>query len=104
MVTKNFLSRKDVEISKSEKAKVEISLPGMRDTTYNKFVTRWEKVIDLPVQTLGPLTPLYKTCVRLLKVMPWPYFVLLSVLVVIGLYVVVGSAITILVTILQRGF
>lgn len=76
----------------------------MTDTTYNKFVARWEKVIDLPVQTLGPLTPVYKACVRLLKVMPWPYFVLLSVLVVIGLYVVVGSAITILVTILQRGF
>lgn len=76
----------------------------MTDTTYKKFIARWEEVVDLPVQTLGPLTPVYKTFVRLLKVMPWPYFVLLSVLVVIGLYVVVGSAITILVTILQRGF
>ncbi len=76
----------------------------MSDRTYQKFVARWEKVIDLPVQTLGPLTPLYKASVRLLKVMPWPYFVLLSVVVVIGLYVVVGSAITILVTLLQRGF
>lgn len=76
----------------------------MSDVLYQKFVARWEKVIDLPVQTLGPLTPVYKAFVRLLKVMPWPYFVLLSVLVVIGLYVVVGSAITILVTILQRGF
>lgn len=76
----------------------------MIDRTYQKFVTRWEKVIDLPPQTLGPLTPLYKASVRLLKVMPWPYFVVLSIVVVVGLYVVVGSAITILVTILQRGF
>lgn len=76
----------------------------MRDVTYQKFVARWEKVIDLPPQTLGPLTPLYKTCVRLLKVMPWPYFVLLSIAVVIGLYVMIGSAITILVTLLQKGF
>ncbi len=76
----------------------------MSDRTYQNFVQRWEKVIDLPVQTLGPLTPVYKACVRLLKVMPWPYFVLLSVAVVVGLYVMIGSAITILVTILQRGF
>lgn len=76
----------------------------MNDLTYQKFVARWEKVIDLPPQTLGPLTPFYKTCVRLLKVMPWPYFVFLSIAVVIGLYVVVGSAITILVTLLQKGF
>lgn len=76
----------------------------MSDLLYQKFVRRWEQVIDLPPQTLGPLTPLYKALVRLLKVMPWPYFVLLSIAVVIGLYVLVGSAITILVTILQRGF
>lgn len=76
----------------------------MRDVTYQKFVARWEKVIDLPVQTLGPLTPFYKACVRLLKVMPWPYFVLTATGVVLALYFLIGSAITLLVTILQRGF
>ncbi len=76
----------------------------MRSTTYQKFVKRWEEVTDLPPQTVGPLTPLYKSITRRLKVMPWPALVLCSMVVVIGLYVLIGSAITLLVSILQRGF
>ncbi len=73
-------------------------------TTYQKFVKRWEEVTDLPPQTLGPLTPFYKELARRLKVMPWPLLVLVSLVTVVGLYLLVGSAITLLVTILQRGF
>lgn len=76
----------------------------MSDVTYQKFVARWEKVIDLPVQTLGPFTPLYKVLIRRLKVMPWPYFVLLAAAFVLILYFLIGTTITLLVTILQRGF
>lgn len=76
----------------------------MKDTTYQKFVARWEEVVDLPPQTLGPLTPVYKALIRRLKVMPWPYFVLTAVSLVIAVYFLIGSAITLLVTILQRGF
>ncbi|MCX6793850.1 MAG: hypothetical protein NTY06_01975 [Candidatus Gottesmanbacteria bacterium] len=76
----------------------------MTDTTYRKFVKRWEEVTDLPPQTVGPLTPYYKALVRRLKVMPWPVLVLGSVVIVVGLYLLIGSAITLLVSILQRGF
>lgn len=76
----------------------------MADSTYQKFVRRWEEVTDIPPQTLGPLTPYYKRVTRRLKVMPWPVFVASSILVVIALYMLLGSAITFLVTILQRGF
>lgn len=76
----------------------------MTDTTYQKFVRRWEEVMDVPPQTLGPLTPYYKMLVRRLKVMPWPYFVLSSLFIVLSLYILIGSAITFLVTILQKGF
>lgn len=73
-------------------------------TTYQKFVRRWEEVTDLPTQNLGPFTPQYKALVRRLKVMPWPVLVAASVIVVVALYLLLGSAITFLVSILQRGF
>lgn len=76
----------------------------MKNTTYQKFVARWEEVVDLPPQTLGPLTPVYKALIRRLKVMPWPYFVAVSAVAVVGLYLIIGTAITFLVSILQRGF
>lgn len=76
----------------------------MTDTTYQKFVRRWEEVIEFPPQTLGPLTPYYKFFTRRLKIMPWPLLVLGSLLIVSILYFLVGPAITRLVTILQRGF
>jgi len=76
----------------------------MTDALYHKFVKRWEEVTDLPPQTVGPLTPYYKDAVRRLKVMPWPVLVLAAVLVVAGIYFLIGSAITILTSILQKGF
>lgn len=75
----------------------------MTDAMYNKFVKRWEEVMELPPQTVGPLTPLYKSAVKRLKVMPWPILVIGSLFTVIGLYLLLGSAITLLVSILQRG-
>ena len=76
----------------------------MSDFTYKKFIARWEEVVDLQPQTLGPFTPLYKTLIRRLKVMPWPYFVLTAVTIVLGLYLLVGSTVTFLVSLLQKSF
>lgn len=76
----------------------------MTDTTYKKFVARWLEVTELPPQTLGPLTPAYKWLVRRLKVMPWPMLVVVSLVTVVGLYLLLGSAVTLLVSILQKGF
>lgn len=76
----------------------------MTDTAYQKFVRRWEEVTDIPPQTLGPLTPYYKRFVRRLKVMPWPMFVLSSLFIVLSLYILIGSTVTIIVSLLQKGF
>ena len=75
----------------------------MTDALYHKFVKRWEEVTDLPTQTVGPLTPFYKSAVKRLKVMPWPMLVIGSLFMVIGLYLLLGSAIVILTSVLQRG-
>ncbi len=76
----------------------------MVDTTYQKFVRRWEQVVDLPPQTLGPFTPYYKRLVRRLKVMPWAILIGISIVIVGALYLLLGSAVTFLVSLLQRGF
>lgn len=76
----------------------------MKTDTYSRFVKRWEEVTELPTQSVGPLTPYYKKAVKRLKVMPWPVLVIGSSFIVIGLYIVFGSAITLLVSVLQRGF
>ena len=76
----------------------------MTNTTYQKFLKRFEEVTDLPPQTLGPLTPVYKAVVRRFKVMPLPWFILVSIIAVIALYFLIGSTITLIVSLLQRGF
>lgn len=76
----------------------------MKDLTYQKFMKRWEEVTDLPPQSLGPLTPLYKFITKRFKVMPWPWFVVVSLVFAMGLYVLFGSSITRLTSILQKGF
>lgn len=76
----------------------------MADATYQKFVKRWEEVVDIPPQTLGPLTQTYKRMTKRLKIMPWPWFIGGSLLVAVLLYVVFGPAVSAIVTLLQRGF
>lgn len=76
----------------------------MQDATYQKFVKRWEEVTDIPPQTLGPFTGMYKQITKRLKVMPWPWFVVASIGFVFMLYVLIGSAITMLTSILQNSF
>lgn len=73
-------------------------------TLYQKFVERFEDVTDLPPQTLGPFTPYYKRITKRLKIMPWPMLVFGSLLIVTSLYMLAGSTITLLVTLLQKGF
>jgi len=76
----------------------------MTDITYQKFVKRWLEVTDLPPQSLGPLTPVYKVLTRRLKIMPWPALVAVSIFTVAAIFILFGSAITVLVSVLQRGF
>jgi len=76
----------------------------MTDVLYDKFVKHWLEVTDIPPQKLGRFTPLYKKLASRLKVMPWPVLVVGSWLMVVGLYILLGSTVTHLVTLLQRGF
>jgi hypothetical protein len=76
----------------------------MTDLLYQRLQKRWEEVTDLPTQQLGPFTSAYKVVTKRLKVMPWPLLVLISIAVVFGMYVILGSTVTFLASILQRGF
>ncbi len=76
----------------------------MSSIAYQRFMKRWEEVTDLPPQSLGPLTGVYKWCTKRFKVMPWPWFIGVSIVIAIGIYIILGSAISYLVTLLQRGF
>ncbi len=75
-----------------------------QDATYRRFVKQWEKVTDIPPQTLGPLTPYYRMFVRRVKEWPWPAYIAASAVFVGLLYVLFGPSIARLVTQLQRGF
>lgn len=76
----------------------------MTDLLYDKFVKHWEKVTEVPPQTVGPFTPIYKAVTKRLKVMPWFLLLPISLLCVFFLYLLLGSTITFIVSILQRGF
>lgn len=76
----------------------------MTDLVYENVMKRWDEVTRVPPQKMGRFTPLYKEITKRLKVMPWSLLVLISLTVVGGLYFLLGSAITFIVTILQRGF
>jgi hypothetical protein len=76
----------------------------MSDATYQRFVKRWEEVTELPPQSLGPLTGAYKWFTRRFKVMPWPWFIAISIVVAGILYVLFGTTISFIVTLLQKSF
>lgn len=75
-----------------------------KDATYSGFVKRWEEVTSMPPQSVGVLTPAYKWVTSRFKVMPWPWFLSISIATAIVLFLVFGPAISFIVTTLQRGF
>ncbi len=74
------------------------------DMLLQKLEERWREVTELPPQAVGPFTPMYKWCVKRLKIMPWPALVMSSAIMVLLLFAIFGSAVTFLVNLLQRGF
>ncbi|HCM82464.1 MAG: hypothetical protein UW37_C0007G0017 [Candidatus Gottesmanbacteria bacterium GW2011_GWA2_44_17] len=76
----------------------------MKDALYERFQKKWSQTMDLPPQTVGPLTPYYKMVTKQLKVMPLPILFLLSTALIICLFFLIGSGITFLTSLLQRGF
>lgn len=76
----------------------------MKDAFYERFQKKWNETTDLPPQTVGPFTPYYKMVTKRLKVMPIPILLLISIVLIIVLFFILGSGITFLTSILQRGF
>lgn len=76
----------------------------MKDDVYDKIVTRWEEIVELPPQQVGRFTGLYKKITSKLKVMPWPLLFILSVCIVLFIFFVFGPATLYLVELIQRGF
>ena len=76
----------------------------MKDQFYERFQKKWVETTDLPPQTVGPFTPYYKMVTKRLKVMPMPILFLISMGLIIVLFFILGSGITFLTSILQRGF
>lgn len=71
---------------------------------YNKLVARWKETTELPPQTVGPLTGLYKRTTHWLKTMPLATLIGVSIVLVFALVVLLGPSVTSLVSLLQRGF
>ncbi len=76
----------------------------MDQTSYRKFLFHLEEVFDLPPQTVGPLTPVYKKLVPLVKTMPWKIFVPLAFMVAFGLAYIFRAHAVWWVSLLQWGF
>lgn len=68
------------------------------------FLNRWQEATEIPPQTIGPLTPLYKEVTKRLKRIPFPVLIGVSIIVVLGILYILGASITTYVSLLQRGF
>lgn len=76
----------------------------MKKNTYELLVHKMREVSDLPQQTMGPFTPLYRTMIPYVKEAPWRWFAAGSFMVGVVLYVVFGALIVRVVSVLQHGF
>lgn len=76
----------------------------MSDKVFDHIVSRWEQIIELEPQNVGPFTPLYKIITKRLKVMPWALLMGMSIVIVVLLFFFFGSSIIYIVETLQRGF
>lgn len=74
------------------------------DPLYEKFIQKWEEVTEMPPQTVGPLTPVYKKTVPLLKIAPWRILIPLAFVVIAGLFLMLQITAAQITSILQRGF
>lgn len=74
------------------------------EKTYRLLVAKMNEVAAVPPQTIGPFTGIYKRVVPLLKFSPWRAAFLLSIFATAVLYLIFGSALVRLASILQFGF
>jgi hypothetical protein len=74
------------------------------DKTYESLVHKMQEVASLPPQTIGPLTPLYRTLIPYVKDAPWRWFMVGSFMTSVMFYILFGALVVKLVSLLQYGF
>ncbi len=75
-----------------------------KDEFYQNLVAKMREVSQLPPQRIGPLTPFYKLVVPQFKYSPWKSGAAFSLLGTLFLYLIFGSLVVKLASILQFGF
>ncbi|HCS79189.1 TPA: hypothetical protein DIV55_05630 [Patescibacteria group bacterium] len=75
-----------------------------KDLLYQQFYRRWIEVVDLPPQTIGPLTPVYKRVVPFLKHAPWRILIPVALILVCIVALVHNLTAPQVASLLQRGF
>ena len=76
----------------------------MPTSLYTNFLQKWTEVVELPPQTVGPLTPVYKRAVPFLKVDPWRVLLPLSLILIVAIVLFLEATAVQITSILQRGF
>ena len=75
-----------------------------KDLFYQKLVKRMTEVAVVSPQTIGPFTILYKKITPLIKVRPFKALIFTSIIASFLLYLLLGSLIVRLASLLQFGF
>ncbi|MBM3283698.1 hypothetical protein FJY90_05660 [Candidatus Gottesmanbacteria bacterium] len=76
----------------------------IKDKTYRLLVDKMHEVASIPPQQVGPFTFLYKRLVPYFKFYPWRSFAVISSFTAFFLYLLLGSILVRLVSVLQFGF
>lgn len=74
------------------------------DQLYQKFVAKWDEVTELPPQTIGPLTPVYKKTVPYFKYAPWRVLMPVSFIIIAAVALALEITAVQVASFLQRGF
>jgi len=76
----------------------------MKSTLYENFYSRWQEVVELPPQTVGPLTPVYKRVAPFLKHAPWRILIPIALILVCLVALVHNLTAPQVASLLQKGF
>lgn len=81
-----------------------LSLIMENDFFYQQLVAKMQQVSIVPPQNMGPLTPLYKRLVPQFKHFPFKALIPLSLLAILFAYLIFGTKLVRLASILQFSF
>lgn len=74
------------------------------DALYSNIHKRWQEVMMVPPQNVGPLTPYYKKVVPFFKTAPWRIIIPIALLVIAIAMISTNFTAAQITSILQRAF